>query len=425
MGVLTCLPNPSTAAHRSTSRSKPTCRFRTAPSWAESTSCRMEAASRLRDDRGRSVFSECLASGYSGACWRTRATGHDRYASVRWSPDGKRIAGVIANPLLGDAIAVASADGQDERILVPLQDGLHLHQVAWGHDGRHIYYTRTLEVNHALGDIYRVSVDGGEPEAVITTAGTAMYPAPTPDGRALVYAASHSGEGLNIWWRPLDGSPEWRVTNGAGEYTEPYIARAGRHLVCLARRRKGGLIRVPIDPAAGVEVVGVAGSGDSEPSVSAAGNRIFISSAQRSSSDLVDGSHRAASRAADFWLGRRSAASRVSRRTTARLHLQSRRSPRGLAGRGRRRYTATARECQCRRFGELVSRQPSIGVRGARGRRDETLDHRDRGRPTRCHLTSDRANARVVASWRRDRLGPSDRRRRLPPFHICIGRGGS
>ena len=204
----------------------------------------------------------------------------DRYASLRWSPDGKRIAGVIANPLLGDAIAVANADGQDERILVPLQDGLHLHQVAWGHDGRYIYYTRTLEVNHALGDIYRVSVDGGEPEAVITTAGTAMYPAPTPDGRALVYAANHSGEGLNIWWRPLDGSPEWRVTNGAGEYTEPYLARAGRHLVCLARRRKGGLIRIPIDPAARAEVVGVAGSGDGEPSVSAASNRIFISSAR-------------------------------------------------------------------------------------------------------------------------------------------------
>ncbi len=251
---------------------------------------------------------------------------------------------------------MASADGQDERILVPLRDGLHLHQVAWAHDGRHIYYTRTLEVNHALGDIYRVSVDGGEPEAVITTAGTAMYPAPTPDGKAIVYAGNHSGEGLNIWWRPLDGSPEWRLTNGAGEYTEPFVSRGGRHLVCLARRRKGELVRVAIDSAARAEVVGVAGSGDSEPSVSAASERIFISSARSGhrriwSMDLV----RTTRRAADIRVRRRSAASRVSRRTTACLHLQSRRAPWDLAGFCRRRHTATARPCQCGRFRGLVS----------------------------------------------------------------------
>ena len=168
----------------------------------------------------------------------------ERYASVRWSPDGQQMAAVIANPLVGDAVAVAGADGQDERVIVPASRGLHLHQVAWGHDGRYVYYSQTLEPNHALGEIYRAPAAGGAPEVVVQTQGTAMFPALTPDGRALIYAGDHAGHGLNIWWRPLDGSPERRLTTGAGEFTEPFISRNGRHLVMLARRRRGQLVRI-------------------------------------------------------------------------------------------------------------------------------------------------------------------------------------
>jgi hypothetical protein len=151
------------------------------------------------------------------------------------------------------------------------------------------------------------------------------------------------------------------VTNGAGEYAEPYVSHDGRHLVCLARRRKGELIRVAIDSAARPEVVGVRGSGDGEPSVSAANERIFISSARSGhlriwSMDLF----RTAGRATHIRVGRRSAASRFSGRATACLHLQSRRSLRDLACPGRRRNTAIAREYQRGRCRELVSRQPSI-----------------------------------------------------------------
>jgi Tol biopolymer transport system component len=153
----------------------------------------------------------------------------ERFAAVRWSPDGRQIAAVIANPLIGDAVAVAAADGQEERILVPAAGGMHLHQVAWGHDGHFVYFSRTLEPNHALGEIYRVAATGGAIEPVVSTQGTAMFPAPTPDGRAVIYAGDRNGEGLNIWWHPLDGTPERRLTVGAGEFSEPFISRDGRH----------------------------------------------------------------------------------------------------------------------------------------------------------------------------------------------------
>jgi serine/threonine protein kinase len=204
----------------------------------------------------------------------------DRYASFKWSPDGRRLAAVVANPLIGDAIVVAAIDGQDERMVVPSGGGLHLHQVAWSHDGRHVYYAQSFEATHTLSEIYRAPVGGGRPEPVVQTAGVARNPAPTPDGRALVYAGDHAGEGLNIWWHPLDGSPQRRLTAGAGEYTEPYISRDGRSLVCLARRRKGELIRVAVDEKSDPAPValGLEGSGDSDPSTSLATDRLFISS---------------------------------------------------------------------------------------------------------------------------------------------------
>ena len=204
----------------------------------------------------------------------------ERYAALRWSPDGRQIAAIIANPLVGDAVAVAAADGQDERILVPAAGGMHLHQVAWGHDGRFVYFSRTLEPNHTLGEIYRVAATGGTPEPVVTTPGTAMFPAPTPDGRAVIYAGDHRGDGLNIWWHPLDGTPERRLTIGAGEFTEPFISRDGRHLVALARKRRGAIVTIGADEGAlaVLEEMRVDASADIDPSVSAETGRVFVTS---------------------------------------------------------------------------------------------------------------------------------------------------
>jgi TolB protein len=175
---------------------------------------------------------------------------------------------------------VAAADGQDERILVPAAGGMHLHQVAWGHDGRFIYFSRTLEPNHTLGEIYRVAVAGGAAEPVVSTQGTAMFPAPTPDGRAVIYAGDRGGDGLNIWWHPLDGAPERRLTVGAGEFTEPYISRDGSHLVVLARKRRGAIVKVGADEGAVavLEEMRADASADVDPVVSPATGRVFVTS---------------------------------------------------------------------------------------------------------------------------------------------------
>ena len=108
----------------------------------------------------------------------------DRFASIRWSPDGRLFAAVLANPLVGDAVVVSGTDGQDERIIVPAGGGTHLHQVAWSPDGQYLYYAQSLEPNHTVGEIYRARVAGGSPERIVRTSGVAIHPAPTPDGTA-------------------------------------------------------------------------------------------------------------------------------------------------------------------------------------------------------------------------------------------------
>jgi eukaryotic-like serine/threonine-protein kinase len=202
-------------------------------------------------------------------------------AGARWSPDGTRIAFTITNTVSGDAIAVARADGQDERVLVPAAGGVHLHQAAWSHDGAFIYFIRTINPNNeAPTEIWRVASQGGAPERVVPTTGVALNPQPTPDG-ALIYAGNAGGQGLNLWRRPLQGGAERRLTTGAGEYVEPRLSRDGRRLVCTARIAHASLAVADAgstdqkDPS---EALTGARSGDSEPTVSAKTGRIVFSS---------------------------------------------------------------------------------------------------------------------------------------------------
>jgi Tol biopolymer transport system component len=203
------------------------------------------------------------------------------FAALRWSPDGKRVALVRADPVAGDALVVADEDGQNAREVVPTSGSLHLHHPAWSHDGQYIYFTRGVQVHTAPGlEVWRVRATGGPTEPVVATQGVAMQPAPTADGRALVYAGDPDGRGLNLYWRMLDGSGEWRLTTGAGEYLEPHVSRDGRRIAAVGRRLHRELAAVEVEgpTATRVLTLGGPGSSDGEPSVSRASGRIFVSS---------------------------------------------------------------------------------------------------------------------------------------------------
>jgi eukaryotic-like serine/threonine-protein kinase len=202
-------------------------------------------------------------------------------AGVRWSPDGRRIAFVLPGPIEGDAIAVARADGEDRQVLVPPDAGLHTHQPAWSTDGAYIYFVRTFNsMNEAPVEIWRVPSHGGRAEPVVRTPVVAKDPTPTPDGQALIYAGSHHGEPLNLWWHPLDGGAERRLTTGSGEYAEPRLSQDGRRLVCTALTVAQSIATARIDRPDQLdpsEILSGLRSGDAEPFVAKGGQTVFSS----------------------------------------------------------------------------------------------------------------------------------------------------
>ncbi|HSD27329.1 MAG TPA: LpqB family beta-propeller domain-containing protein, partial [Vicinamibacteria bacterium] len=212
----------------------------------------------------------------------------DRAAGLRWSADGRRIVYMRPDPAGGDAILVARADGAEERELVRPTHGFHLHEPAWSPDGAWVYFNRgPMPNNEAPTEVWRVPSGGGPAEPAVETQGVARDPLPTPDGRALVYAGDQGGGTLNLWWRPLRGGRERRLTQGGGDYVAPRISRDGRRLVCEARTSVGSLRELEVDaraPGLGRALTGQ-GAEDGAPS-SAQTGRIAFSSARNGTHDI-------------------------------------------------------------------------------------------------------------------------------------------
>ncbi|MCM3880677.1 MAG: protein kinase [Vicinamibacterales bacterium] len=166
---------------------------------------------------------------------------------VRWSPDGLRIAYVLAGGSAGDAIWIADADGRNERPLVQAEGNLHKHWPSWSADGKYIYFNHSMTAwNAAPTEVYRVAATGGSPELVVASASRAAFPAPTPDGRGLIYAANPIGAELGLWWRPLTGGGSVRLTTGVGEYAQPRISLNGQTMVCTLFETRDSLVRVDL-----------------------------------------------------------------------------------------------------------------------------------------------------------------------------------
>jgi eukaryotic-like serine/threonine-protein kinase len=201
---------------------------------------------------------------------------------ARWSPDGRRIAYVLAGSSAGDAIWIADGDGSNERLLVQAEGNLHKHWPSWSADGKYIYFNHSITAwNAAPTEVYRVAATGGPPELVVASASRAAFAAATPDGRALIYAADPVGAELSLWWRPLAGGRSVRLTTGVGEYAQPRISLNGQTMVCTLFERRDSLVRIDL----GSNLGSTAGStplmdgytGDLDPNLSRSDRLVFSS----------------------------------------------------------------------------------------------------------------------------------------------------
>jgi Tol biopolymer transport system component len=192
----------------------------------------------------------------------------DRYVSLRISPDGKRIAAVLADSLahsdlwllelsravpsrltfagafgtgawspdsqrigyhilLGRKLfeATTSGGGQEKTVL-EAQHNVYLND--WSPDGRYLVYTQLSPEGRNELWLFPLSGDG-KPVPFLKTPFNELQGEVSPDSRWIAYTSDESGGFNEIYTTSFPaGGPKWRVSNGGGSF--PRWSRDGREL---------------------------------------------------------------------------------------------------------------------------------------------------------------------------------------------------
>lgn len=182
------------------------------------------------------------------------------------SPDGTQIAyvGLLSAIVipgqstdLGSDIYIASADGSSPRLVAKhAVRGEQLHSPAWLPDGSLLIYAQRFENRMIVVDVERIELATGERTVVINDA---FSPAPSPDGKQIVYIKAEPDLTVALWVTDADGSNAKRLVPNSGlvSFGRPRYSPDGRYLV-LGATGPGDFSRAPSTPAelASVKAVG-------------------------------------------------------------------------------------------------------------------------------------------------------------------------
>ncbi len=180
-----------------------------------------------------------------------------------WSPDSSEIAvatAASADPAVRQGIAelwvIQVADGEKRQIT--RHDAL---QPSWSPHGWRIAFWGLREEAAGQRDLWTVSADASEAEAVTVTNDSALdwNPVWSPDGDYL-YFSSDRGGAMNIWRIPID-EKTGRVLGSAEPVTTPSrwsghfsLSGDGRRLAYASLDRRSRLLKISFDSARGSTV---------------------------------------------------------------------------------------------------------------------------------------------------------------------------
>jgi serine/threonine protein kinase/Tol biopolymer transport system component len=165
-----------------------------------------------------------------------------------WSPDGARLAYHTVEA--GDPIFVADGDGSNPRQIFRDTPDKHNHYLAWGEDGKWIYFVHGTPARNEL-DLWRISASGGKPER-LTELNTQMRdPTPLDQGTILFLAKDRNGSGPSIWAFDLAHRAGQRIAFGLEQYTSLSATADGRRLAVTVANPNVRLWSVPIGGTSG------------------------------------------------------------------------------------------------------------------------------------------------------------------------------
>jgi len=222
--------------------------------------------------------------------------GKSQNPDLVWSPDGRYLA---FSDRESDAESFgiylfAPATGEKRKLVSPGGQHWGDKDPAFSPDGRWVAFTRSVSMN--TQDVYRIEVDGGEPQRVTFDGREVRGVAFTLDGGNLVVSSARSGT-LGLWRFPLGEGPPARLVFAGGTPRAPEIGSRGE-LLFEERWRDSDIEALALGVTdAAPEPLLVSTHEDREPALSLDASRIaFVSSRSGSpeiwASDVSGGSAR-------------------------------------------------------------------------------------------------------------------------------------
>ena len=113
------------------------------------------------------------------------------------SPDGEHVAFLVDNET-NSRVLIVSAKGGEAHILHETKPGsLEPWGFTWSPDGRHVLFVERADAK-SRNELWRVSVQGGQPERLGLAADGLHVPRVNPDGTRITYS-SGSFDSYEIW----------------------------------------------------------------------------------------------------------------------------------------------------------------------------------------------------------------------------------
>lgn len=151
------------------------------------------------------------------------------YSNLELSPDGRRMLVSVREPgaPARDIYIVDTVRGLRQRLTFDPSDE---RSAVWSADGASVIY------NSKNRDLYQRSSGFTGGETVVLTDGTSKDPSDvSPDGRWLLYRASNSQTGNDVWLKPIDGSrPPQPILNSSFNENSGQFSPDGRSIVFIS-----------------------------------------------------------------------------------------------------------------------------------------------------------------------------------------------